>query len=188
MSGNVAVDLGRLRFVRAGPDEMERLADMALDIWHRHYSPDILSLPEIDYLWQRTYRPETLRDQVQAGSVFQWIEHNETAVGFLSYRHEPELNRLWLSKLYVLPEYHGHGVGGCALAEVKRAAIALGVRDIRLYVFRKNERAVRAYRRAGYEVVYEDYSDAGCGFFYDDYVMSLTLATDHDHVPNPVAR
>lgn len=175
MTGGAAIDLNRLRFVPANAGDAERLAEMSLAIWRRHYFPEILSLAAIEHLWQRSYRPQALREQMFAGSVFRWIEHDETALGFLAYRHEPEADRLWLSKLYVLPEYHGRGIGGCALAEVRRAAVALGVREIRLYVFKRNERAICAYRRAGYEIAGEDYADAGGGFHYDDYVMSLTL-------------
>ncbi len=183
-----AIDLKRLRFVPAGAADAERLAEMSLAIWRRHYFSDMLSLAEIKHLWQRGYRPEALREQMSAGSVFRWIEHDETSLGFLAYRHEPDADRLWLSKLYVLPEYHDRGIGGCALAEVRRAAIALGVREVRLYVFKRNERAIRAYRRAGYEIAYEDYSDAGNGFFYDDYVMSLKLRTDTDDTAHPATR
>lgn len=164
-----------LKLAAANLDDVERLAAMSLDIWQRHYFPTMLSKEELDYLWQRTYRPDALREQMRSGSVFRWIEHAGDAVGFLSYRLEPEFERLWLSKLYVLPEHHGRGIGAYALSEIRRTAAALGAREVRLYVFKRNDKAIRAYRRAGFEIACEDYSDAGNGFFYDDYVMALTL-------------
>jgi ribosomal protein S18 acetylase RimI-like enzyme len=51
----------------------------------------------------------------------------------------------------------------------------LCVKEIYLYVFRKNEKAVRAYRRAGFVVVRAEVTEAGDGYYYDDYVMSYTL-------------
>lgn len=176
-----SIEPEQLRLHPASRDDADHLAAMALDIWHRHYVPGILDRAEVEYLWQRSYRPQALRQQMRAGASFQWIEHRHEPVGFLSYRLEPAAQRLWLTKLYVLPEFHLRGIGAYALAAVKRAAAALGAIEIRLYVFRRNERAIRAYRRAGFAILCEDYSDAGNGFFYDDYVMNLRLDADHDH-------
>lgn len=161
--------------VDANAEDAEQLAAMSLDIWQRHYFPSMLSQAEIEYLWQRSYRPDALREQMRSGSIFRWITFGDDKVGFLAYRPEPEFERVWLSKLYVLPELHGRGIGAYALAEIRRTVATLGAREIRLYVFKKNEKAIRAYRRAGYEIDCEDYSDAGNGFFYDDFVMSLRL-------------
>lgn len=188
MTDRLSADTRHVRLVTADPSDADPLAEMAHDIWHRHYFPDILSLAELEYLWQRTYRPDALREQMRTGAVFQWIECREARVGFLSYRLDPESNRLWLSKLYLLPEYHGRGIGAFALSEIKRAASALGAHEIQLYVFRKNEQAIRAYLRAGFEIAYEDYSDAGEGFFYDDYVMSVTLTAGTEDAPGPESR
>jgi len=174
-----------LRLVQAISEDAEALAAMALDIWHRHYFPNILTLAEIRHLWNRSYNPDALRREIEAGAVFRWIERRRIRIGFLAHAHERERNRLRLSKLYLLPEHHGQGIGAFALKEIKQTAALLGVREIMLYVFKKNEQAIRAYRRAGFEIAYEEISDAGDGFFYDDYVMSLALqhhATD-THAP-----
>jgi ribosomal protein S18 acetylase RimI-like enzyme len=153
---------------------------MALDIWRRHYLPDILTHAELDHLWQRGYSPEVLREQMRLGSRFFWIEQCGRNVGFVAYKPEPDKDRLWLTKLYVLPEYHGLGLGMYALDAVRQAARNHGLGEIRLYVFRRNERAIRAYRRAGFEILCEDRSDAGGGFFYDDYIMVARLVSDGD--------
>jgi ribosomal protein S18 acetylase RimI-like enzyme len=173
-----------LCLIPAAPDDAEALAAMALDIWHRYYFPNILTLAEIRHLWHRSYRPEALRREIEAGSVFRWIERSPKRIGFLAYRHEPERSRLRLSKLYLLPEHHRQGIGAFALDEIKRTAAQLDVREIMLYVFKKNEQAIRAYRRAGFKIADEEVSDAGEGFFYDDYVMSLTLDQSPNAVPD----
>lgn len=42
-------------------------------------------------------------------------------------------------------------------------------------VFRKNERAVRAYLRAGFVVVRAEVSEYRDGYYYDDLVMNWRL-------------
>jgi ribosomal protein S18 acetylase RimI-like enzyme len=99
----------------------------------------------------------------------------QSRAGFVAWRPDSVAGRLWLSKLYVIPEYHRTGLGAYALEQVDCAARAMSRHEIRLFVFKKNDRAIRAYLRAGYEIVGEELSDAGNGFVYDDYVMRKTL-------------
>jgi RimJ/RimL family protein N-acetyltransferase len=159
------------RIVPAGTEDAEAIAAMALDIWRRCWCPGVLTADEIEYFWQRAYGPEILREHMQSGAVYEWIEAEGRKIGFLAYRFETERNRLHLGKLYLLPEYHGQGIGAEALARVQALAAELGVQDIWLYVFRKNERAVRAYFRAGFVVERAEVTDCGDGFCYDDLVM-----------------
>lgn len=164
-----------LSIVSAQAHDAEAIADMALDIWRRHYFPDVLSEDAIAYFWNRMYRPDVIRSEMERGIVYQRIMLNGEMVGFLAYHHQPEQARMRLNKLYLLPEYHGRGYGAFALAYAKAVAARLCVREIYLYVFRKNEKAVRAYRRGGFVVVRAEVTEAGDGYCYDDYVMSYTL-------------
>lgn len=158
------------------PEDAEVLSRMAWDIWHRHYHPDILSLPAIRHLWARSYRPDLITADISRGTVYRWIEREHRRVGFVSWRPDTAEDRLWLSKLYVLPECHGAGLGAYALECAATAARELALGEIRLYVFKKNLRAIRAYQRAGFRVIQAEVSDAGNGYVYDDYVMSKRIA------------
>ncbi|MGZ8216472.1 GNAT family N-acetyltransferase [Methylomagnum sp.] len=159
----------------AAPHDVEAIAAMALDISRRCYLPQVLTETEVEVFWRLAYRPEALRADMARGAVYEWIEAGGRAIGFLAYRVESDGPRLRLGKLYVLPEYQGRGVGAWALARVKAIAGALGVREIYLYVFRRNERAVRAYRRAGFVIARAEVTECEGGFRYDDYVMSYAL-------------
>lgn len=167
-----------IRLVPVLARDAERLAEMSLDIWQRHYFPDVLSHDEILHFWNRGYRPEAIRREMAAGGVLLWIESAGERIGFVGYREEPERRRLWLSKLYLLPEYHGRGIGAYTLREIESTAARLGLTEVRLYVFRKNQRAIKAYRRVGFVIAGEERCNAGDGYFYDDYVMSLTLGAE----------
>jgi Uri superfamily endonuclease len=161
--------------VPAAPHDAEAIAAMALDISRRCYLPEVLTEAEVDVFWRLAYRPEALRADMARGAVYEWIETDGRAIGFLAYRVEAEERRMRLGKLYVLPEYHGRGAGAWALARVKAIALNVGVREISLYVFRKNERAVRAYRRAGFVVARAEVTECEGGFRYDDYVMRCAI-------------
>lgn len=161
--------------VPAAPHDADAIAAMALDISRRCYPPEVLTEAEVDMLWRLAYRPEALRADMARGAVYEWIEADGRAIGFLAYRVEAEGPRMRLGKLYVLPEYHGRGVGAWALARVQAIALNLGVQEISLYVFRKNERAVRAYRRAGFVIAGAEVTECEGGFRYDDYVMSCAI-------------
>ncbi|HYE34727.1 GNAT family N-acetyltransferase [Methylocaldum sp.] len=164
-----------LSIVSAEPADAEAIAEMALDIWQRHYYPEVLTQDAIEYFWNRMYRPEVVRSEMACGVVYERIELDGRMIGFLAYHHQPEQSRVRLNKLYLLPEYHEQGFGAFALAHVKAVAARLGAREIFLYVFRKNDRAVRAYFRAGFVIARAETTECGDGYYYDDYVMCWTL-------------
>jgi ribosomal protein S18 acetylase RimI-like enzyme len=164
-----------LHLAPAPTDDADALSRMAWDIWFRHYVPEILSLPETRHLWDRAYRPDLIAGDIARGASYWWIQLEARRIGFVAWRRDTHEQWLWLSKLYVLPEFHGLGIGAYALKWVEDAARQQSLQEIRLYVFKKNLRALRAYRRAGFQVIDEEVSDAGNGFVYDDYVMSKTL-------------
>jgi len=164
-----------LSIISAKPHDAEAIAEMALDIWWRHYYPEVLTRDEIEYFWNRMYRPEVIRSEMERGIVYERIELHGKTIGFLAYHHQPEQSRIRLCKLYLLPEHHGQGYGAFALAHVKAVAARLGVREIYLYVFRRNNKAVRAYLHAGFIVVRAEVTEGGDGYYYDDYVMCCRL-------------
>ncbi len=167
-------ELESIAFVPARIEDVEAIASMGQDIWLRHYFPEVLSLDAIAYLWQRTLSPQAIREELARQVVYEWITLSQARIGFLAWHHLPD-QRLRLNKLYLLPEYHHRGIGALALAHVKDIALKLGAKEIFLYVFKKNQKAIRAYLRAGFTIAAEEISDAGQGYFYDDYLMSLRL-------------
>jgi ribosomal protein S18 acetylase RimI-like enzyme len=57
------------------------------------------------------------------------------------------------------------------LEEVGRIAAAAGLAQVELRVNRSNHRALRAYRRAGFEVREAVVADIGGGFVMDDFIL-----------------
>jgi len=82
------------------------------------------------------------------------------------------INTVKLHKLYLLPEYHGKGIGALALARVEKVARKAGAHTIVLNVNKRNAKAIRAYERAGWRISEEVVNDIGNGYVMDDFVMT----------------
>ena len=121
----------------------------------------------------RGYALPALRGQVRAGARFRLLQAGAQPIGFLAWQATED--EAFLDKLYLEPEYHGLGLGRMMLTEVAREAAAAGLAAVSLRVNRGNGQAIRAYGRAGYEVIAEDIKPIGGGFVMDDYLMRLNL-------------
>lgn len=168
-------ELEAICIVPAQIEDAEAIAAMGWDIWQRYYFPQVLSMDAIAYLGRRTCSPAIVREELTRGVIYEWIERSGIRLGFLAWHHLPGQDRMRLNKLYVLPEYHHRGIGALALTHVKAVAAQRGVREIYLYVFKKNRQAIRAYLKAGFTIAWEEITDAGQGYCYDDYVMTCHL-------------
>jgi len=88
-----------------------------------------------------------------------------------------------LHKLYLLPEYHGRGIGALALKQVEELASSKGIQRLVLNVNKQNISGIRAYERAGWSCSEAVVNDIGRGFVMDDFVMSKSVCTpltNHD--------
>jgi diamine N-acetyltransferase len=89
----------------------------------------------------------------RAGRV--WIIETEfEVVGYvvmtLGYSMEYGGRDAFIDDLFIRPAFRGRGYGTIVLAEVRAAAVTLGVRALHLEVGRDNETAQALYRRAGF--------------------------------------
>ena len=156
-------------FRDVGPDEVESIQTMAARIWwdcYRGMIPDAQISRMLDWM----YEPARVADEMKSGIRWEWLIIDETCAGYLSW--ELRDGALHLHKLYLEKSWHGQGHGQRMLAHVEQRARAAGAGWIELRVNRANERALRAYRRAGYQRVADDVRDIGDGFVMDDHILS----------------
>lgn len=156
-------------------NDIVTLIPLAYRIWHAHY-PAMISVEQIDYMLERGYTRQVIMDEIANQSVI-WlaIKSAGTMVGFASLGPYAA-QTMKLHKLYLLPEYHGTGIGARALAEVERIAREKNARRLVLNVNKYNDKAIRAYQRAGWSVAEEVVADIGNGFVMDDYLMEKPLS------------
>lgn len=56
----------------------------------------------------------------------------------------------WIQSMFLHPEYRGRGLMGKLIEAVIEAAKQEEAVDLRLYVHKKNKRAIKAYRKSGF--------------------------------------
>ncbi|GAB3000195.1 GNAT family N-acetyltransferase [Mycobacterium bourgelatii] len=80
--------------------------------------------------------------------------HKERIVGYaMLIRDIPETdNSAELSKIYVVPDFHGRGVAGELMDSALDEAARWGMRRVWLGVNRQNVRAQRFYAKCGFEI------------------------------------
>jgi GNAT superfamily N-acetyltransferase len=160
-----------IAFRRANAADVPLLRDLAQRIW-RVYYPPIIGSEQVEYMLGRMYSAETIERELSEGVVWEVAMLDADAVGFLSIAPGAPAK---LNKLYLLPELHGRGLGAVMIERACAVARDFGADELFLQVNKRNDRALRAYDRAGFRRVKEAVFDIGGGFVMDDYVLSRTL-------------
>jgi ribosomal protein S18 acetylase RimI-like enzyme len=163
--------------------DVDSVAALARAVWNRHY-PAIITQAQIDYMLGERYNPARLAAELAMPEVF-WelalvdgrlagfsstIDLARAGIGGASH-----VNELKLDKLYVDVAMHRRGLGGALIARAAARAEALGREALVLAVNKRNEKAIAAYRKHGFEVRESVRVDIGQGFVMDDFIMQRTL-------------
>ena len=148
--------------------DLALIENMANTIWHEHYT-SIIGAEQVKYMLDKFQSANTMKEQIVKGYQYFLINFNENAVGYLSF--ERRENALFLSKIYVLKNQRGKGIGRTAMEFVISAAKGLNCTKVALTVNRFNQNSIRAYESAGFEKKGELVQDIGNGFVMDDYLM-----------------
>jgi ribosomal protein S18 acetylase RimI-like enzyme len=166
--------MSNIAITRLSDNDIGTIFSLAHRIWHIHY-PGIITVEQIDYMLKLGYSPEVIRDEIMSkGVTWLAIMDGDNMIGFASAGSYGE-GVMKLHKLYLLPEYHGRGIGARALNEVEHIAQAAHAARLVLNVNKHNTKAIQAYQRAGWCVAEEVCVDIGNGFVMDDYVMVKDL-------------
>jgi GNAT superfamily N-acetyltransferase len=152
--------------------ELPMISALAGHIWRAHY-PSILSTAQIEYMLASMYDVKQLRQDVERGVTYELLRENDRPIGFCGY--EEIDSELKLHKLYLEVTEHGRGLGSLLLKHVEDEARRRKLKAVVLAVNRRNEKALRAYRRNGYTTRLEFKKDIGNGFVMDDYLLAKSL-------------
>jgi ribosomal protein S18 acetylase RimI-like enzyme len=156
----------------SGLATVRRLAD---EIWPETFAP-ILPPPQIPYMMRMMYAPEVLARELADGVRWEIVLVDSSPSGYLSWSACPgRPGTAKLHKVYLASRWHGRGVGQAMLAHAADGCRAEGFRRVLLAVNKRNDRAIRAYRRNGFAVVESVCNDIGGGFVMDDFLMAREL-------------
>ena len=118
---------------------------VGLRTWPATYGP-IAGADYVSYGLARWWSPEAVRRSIEGHGTFVAVTGDDV-VGTATVGELDGTPVLW--KLYVLPDFHGFGIGS-ALLEAVLASLPPGADRLRLSCVDGNEEAERFYRRRGF--------------------------------------
>jgi ribosomal protein S18 acetylase RimI-like enzyme len=158
--------------------DVERLAQLAREIWLAHY-PAIIGIAQIEYMLAQRYEPRVVREELGRDGVW-WdkLVAGEAMAGFASYFLTGIPGEMKLDKLYVHPDHQRRGCGGRMILRAQETAARRGCRRMVLAVNKHNRSAIDAYLKHGFRIEEAVAKDIGGGFVMDDYVMVKAVIGD----------
>ncbi len=149
---------------------ISKMSALASSIVKEHFDP-IIGSSQNDYMIKKFQSVESISQQLSEGYRYYFVCLDNTEVGFLAYRIDHDC--LYLSKFYLDKVYRGRGFSKEMLGFIKNAAVENGLKRIRLNV-NKNNDAIYAYEKLGFQRTGTQKNDIGNGFFMDDYIYEYS--------------
>ena len=168
--------MDELRIQPMARADVDAVVALARVIWREHY-PGIITSEQIEYMLAKMYTPAIIREELERKGIL-WLTASVGGelVGFASYGPQAEPGVMKLHKLYLLARMRGKGRGSALLQQVVSQARAAGATTLILSVNKRNQTAINAYLRNGFNIAQAVKIDIGGGFVMDDYIMSKPLS------------
>lgn len=157
-------------------EQIDTLCRIADRVWRLTYDA-LLPQGQVDYMLDKFQSDHAVKEQMAHQNYQYYLMCCEgESAGFVGFapRYEGR-EEMFLSKVYLLPEYRGQGAVGKALAFVEEQARKEGLPAIRLTVNKENTHAFEVYRHYGFQVADKVETDIGGGYVMDDFIMVKTL-------------
>lgn len=156
--------------------QIDSLCAIAKKVWHITYD-SILPPGQVEYMLEKFQSAFAIKDQIaNQGYKYHLIICDGAEAGFVGF--SPRYmgrNELFVSKVYLLPEYQGSGAAREAFSLAEQEAKKEKLPCITLTVNKENEHAVNVYRHFGFQVKDKVQTDIGAGYIMDDYIMVKNL-------------
>ncbi len=145
---------------------------LATTIWQEAYK-DILSQEQIDYMLQKMYAVEKIKEDIAQGDQWEILKADNIAVGYLHYKIEED--KVFLSKIYLKQDNQLKGIGQLMLNHVIQYALDHNKKTIYLTVNKNNAKAIRFYTKNNFKNTESKTFDIGNGYIMDDYIFQKDL-------------
>jgi ribosomal protein S18 acetylase RimI-like enzyme len=147
---------------------IRKVEQLAKTIWIEYYTA-IIGKNQVDYMLKNFQSEKAINEQINQGAQYFLIFIDNTAVGYFSIQKKDAT--IFLSKLYVLKEMRGKGIGLKAMNFIVLESQKSACKYITLTVNKYNTNAIKAYQSMGFEIIEKVVADIGNNFVMDDYVM-----------------
>lgn len=156
-------------------EQLDALASMAKSIWSEHFR-DLFDADTLPKLIESAQSLQAITTQIEDSYQYFFILEGEELGGYFAYRIDEDKRDLFLSKLYLYPSQRRKGLGRKVLLHLEDLCRKSGLQTLSLTVFHKNESAIRAYEKWGFNnvgLVRRDFAD---DLVFEDYKMIKNLA------------
>lgn len=152
--------------------EQEQLADLAAAIWNEYW-PALIGQDQTDYMVENFQSLPAIKRDMAEHAYEYWILINDegNVVGYTGGHEEPETNRFFISKIYLLASARGKHYASRVIDFYTDLCQERGLHAMYLTVNKGNELGIRAYEGNGFKTIEAVVSDIGNGFVMDDYIM-----------------
>lgn len=160
----------------ASEDDRRCLAELADEIWHEYW-PALIGEAQTDYMVERFQSLEAVERDMDEHGYEYWLLHagDGRTVGYTGGCMEPETNRFFVSKIYLLADERGKGFARRTIEFYEELCRDRNLQAMYLTVNKHNDLGVRAYLGTGFEIIDAVETDIGNGFVMDDYIMEKRM-------------
>lgn len=153
--------------------EIVGIANLGFVIWQEHYTT-IIGEEQVKYMLQKFQTVEAIAEQIEGGYEYYTIYYKDIRIGYFAF--EQQIRTLFLSKMYILKEFRGKGIGKYCLNYLMQKGKKMGLASLSLTVNRYNENSIRFYKKYGFKKIDSHVMDIGEGFVMDDYIMEKEIS------------
>ena len=145
--------------------EYQNINTIATITWQATYK-DILDSKQIKYMLDKYLSVNAIRKSIAEGYTYTLLIEEDVRTGFFAYKFIDDY--IFLSKLYILPNFQNKGIASLVIRELKNFH-----QPIRLTVNKHNEKAIKAYEHLGFKRIDSIVTPIGEGYVMDDYVYEM---------------
>lgn len=152
--------------------DVRRLAKVAREVW-REANVAFCTPEQVEYMIEKFQSFEAITGQLVHGYRYFLIEEGDEILGYFGV--QPQGDRLFLSKFYILKQNRGRGLFTMGLERMKELCHEENLGAIYLTVNRNNTHAYEVYLAKEFKVIAEEDNAIGEGFEMNDYIMELEV-------------
>ena len=155
-----------------GEADVCRMTKVAEVVW-REANTAFCTPEQVEYMIEMFQSYEAVSGQLVHGYRYFLVEEAGEILAYFGV--QPQGERLFLSKFYILKEHRGKGIFSLGLEYMCGLCHELQLDTIYLTVNRRNFHACEVYLHKGFRIAEEAVADIGCGFVMDDYIMEYDV-------------
>ncbi|MBQ1254055.1 MAG: GNAT family N-acetyltransferase [Alistipes sp.] len=155
-----------------GEADVCRMTKVAEVVW-REANTAFCTPEQVEYMIEMFQSYEAVSGQLVHGYRYFLVEEAGEILAYFGV--QPQGERLFLSKFYILKEHRGKGIFSLGLEYMCDLCRELQLDTIYLTVNRRNFHACEVYLHKGFRIAEEAVADIGCGFVMDDYIMEYDV-------------